>query len=270
MVTKIPIGPGTSKNAPASSGLHVVAARGSPNTPTSGHESANPLLNVGGGSLYGARITGPTGFEVEAYFAIFADPAARTAVLEIAPGSTPYFVPNQSLSLSERTSYGVGELIRAAVKQGAQKILVVCGEPGAIDGGAGMAQALGVGLFDVKGRQIAWGGRALTKLARIDLSGIDPAMRRLEIHCVDDHNFILCGPRGIAKLLVSRSHLPSKSDPLLALALEHYADVIHHELGIDVRMIPGGGAAGGVGASLYAFLNATLESSSPISALRSA
>ena len=216
------------------------------------------------------RITGSAGFEVEAYFAIFAGPGPKTAVLEIAPATGSGLVSTCGLSPGETTSFGVGELIKAALGHNVERLLILCEDAGTLDGGAGMAQALGVRLLDARGHQIPWGGRALLKLVHIDLSRMDPALRHAKIHCVDDRNLILCGPRGIAKLLASSGQPLLRSDPLLSLALENYADVIQHELGIDVRTVPGGGAAGGLGAALYAFFNATLDAPASLSALRSA
>jgi glycerate kinase len=229
------------------------------------------LLKVGGSTLHSVRITGPAGFEVEAYFAVFAGPGPKTAVLEIAPAIGSGLASTYGLSPSETTSFGVGELIQAALAHNVERLLILCEEDaGTLDGGAGMAQALGVRLLDARGHQIPWGGRALLKLVHIDLSRINPALRRVKIHCVDDRNFILCGPRGIAKILASSGQPFVLSDPLLSLALENYADVIQHELGIDVRTVPGGGAAGGLGAALYAFFDATLDAPASLSALRSA
>jgi glycerate kinase len=244
--------------------LHLVGGCGLEDTPADAAEGPSAeLMNFASGSLHSTRVTGPTGIETVAYFAIFSGPGPKSAVVEAAPATIPQSLLTRVPDPSERTSYGLGELIKTALSEGAERVVVVCGEPLTVDGGAGMAQALGIGLLDNRGRQIRWGGRALAHLVRIDLSGVDPVLRRVEIHCTDDRNFILCGPRGIAKLA-------SRSDPLLSAAFENYADVIQHQLGVDVRTVAGGGAGGGVGASLYAFFNATLESSSSISALRSA
>jgi glycerate 2-kinase len=159
----------------------------------------------------------------------------------------------------QTTTYGVGELIRAALDAGAARILVGCGDSGTNDGGAGMAQALGVRLLDAAGNDLARGGAALSDLARIDLSGRDPRLERVTIDVACNWHNVLCGPNGVARVFGPQKGAAPETVERLAAALDRLAEVIVRDLGIDVRAMPGGGASGGLGAGLHAFLGATLH-----------
>src|SRR5438132_2531945 len=223
-----------------------------------GEGFARILVRATGGTLHAVNVTGPTGYEVEAEFGFLGSGDLRIAVLDAAAAAGSRLVPRDQRDPLQTTTYGVGELIKAALDAGAEVLLIGCGDSGSSDAGAGMAQALGVDLLDVTGRQIAWGGGALTKLIRIDVTKVDPRLRKVKIYCACNWNSILCGPRGIAKIFSSQKGASPEAVQLLSAAFENYADVVHRDLGIDVRTMPGSGAAGGLGTALHVFLNATL------------
>ena len=157
------------------------------------------------------------------------------------------------------TTYGVGELIRAALDEGAERLLIGCADSGTNDGGAGMAQALGIALLDAAGKSIGRGGAELLKLARIDLSGKDPRLDRVKIDAACNFNSLLCGATAVSRLFGPQKGASPAAVELLVGAMEHYATVVREQLGVDVRLLPGGGAAGGLGAGLRAFLNVSLR-----------
>ena len=217
------------------------------------------LVAATGGTLHNLTVTGPVGQPVEASYGILGGAGSRTAVLEMASAAGLRLVPEGLRNPLNTTTYGVGELIKAALDAGIERILIGCADSGTNDGGTGMAQALGAGLFDVAGNAIGWGGKELLKLERIDLSGIDPRLQRVRIDAACNFNSVLCGPSGAARLFGPQKGASPMAIELLAEALDHYAAVIERQLRIDVRAMPGGGAAGGLGAGLRAFLNANLH-----------
>jgi len=216
------------------------------------------LVNTTSGTLHTVKVTGPIGHEVEAHFGFLGGTGPKTAVLEMAVAAGLRLVPQDRRDPLRTTTFGVGELIKAALDAGAERIIIGCGDSGTTDGGAGMAQALGVDLLDASGKQIPWGGGALAKLFRIDMSKLDPRICNVKIDVACNWHSVLCGPRGIAKVFGPQKGATPEAVQLLSGALENYADVIQRDLGIDVRRMPGSGAAGGLGTALHAFLKATL------------
>ena len=218
------------------------------------------LVQVTGGTFHAVKVTGPLGREVEAHFGFLGGTGPKTAVLEMAADVGMKLIPPDARDLLKTTTYGVGELISAALDAGADRLVIGCGDSCTTDGGAGMAQALGIDLLDAGGRQISWGGQALAKLARIDMSKLDARVHKVKIDVACNWNSVLCGPRGISKIFGPQNGIPPEAVQLLTAALENYADVIQRDLGIDVRRMPGSGAGGGLGAALRVFLKATLRS----------
>ncbi len=217
------------------------------------------LVNVTGGTLHELAVTGPIGEPVESHFGFLGGEGPRTAVLEMAAAAGLRLVPREIRDPSGTTTYGVGELIRAALDAGAERILVGCGDSGTTDGGAGMAQALGARLLDKAGRELDRGGLELARLARIDLSGRVPRLEGVRVDVACNWHNLLCGPRGVARVFGPQKGASPEAVERLAGALDNYAAVIEGELGIDVRDMAGGGASGGLGTGLHALLGATLH-----------
>jgi hypothetical protein len=139
------------------------------------------LVEAAGGICCPVSVTGPVGDPVSAHFGLLENSEQRTAVLEMAAAAGLRLVPRTNRDPRCTTSYGVGELIRAALDAGTERILVGCGDSGINDGGAGMAQALGVQLLDAEGKQIGRGGAELANLRHIDLSARDPRLEQVQI-----------------------------------------------------------------------------------------
>jgi glycerate 2-kinase len=218
------------------------------------------LVEATGGTLRELTVTGPMGEPVESWFGFLGGAGGpRTAVLEMAAAAGLRLVPRDLRDPSGTTTYGVGELIRAALDEGAERILVGCGDSGTTDGGAGMAQALGVRLLDGAGNELGRGGADLARLRSIDLSGRDPRLDGVRIDVACNWHNLLCGPRGVARVFGPQKGASPAAVERLAGALESYADVIERETGVDAREMPGGGASGGLGTGLHALLGATLH-----------
>jgi glycerate kinase len=128
------------------------------------------------------------------------------------------------------------------------------------DGGVGMARALGVKFLDSRGVELAEGGGSLVRLSRIDMSGIDPRLRKLEVEVACDVANPLYGRRGAARVFGPQKGATPAMIRQLDLGLRRLAAVVKEELQLDVARLPGAGAAGGLGAGLVTFLNGQLRS----------
>jgi glycerate kinase len=206
-----------------------------------------------------ARVSGPLGEPVDAAFGMVVSGGRRLGVVEVALASGLQLVSEGRRDPLRATTLGTGELIRGAVDAGASEVLVCLGGSATTDGGAGAAQALGVRLLDARGGAIPPGGLGLLELARIDAGGLDPAIRRLRVQAACDVDSPLTGPLGAARVFGPQKGAGPQDVLLLERALTHLAAVIHRDLGVDVRAVPGAGAAGGLAAGLAAFLGARLR-----------
>lgn len=216
------------------------------------------LVAATGGTLHEVMVTGPVGQPVASHIGFLGQTSRKTAVLEMAAAAGLRLVPTDARNPLVTTTYGVGELIRAALDRGAERILVGCGDSGTNDGGAGMAQALGVRLLDAAGHELGWGGRELMHLQTIDLRDRDPRLDHVQIDVACNWHNLLCGDRGVARVFGPQKGAAPDVVEQLAAALDRYAEVIEAELGMDARERPGSGASGGLGTGLEALIGATL------------
>ncbi|MGX2997702.1 glycerate kinase family protein [Streptomyces sp. JNUCC 64] len=218
-----------------------------------GEGTAQALAAASGGRLVPLRATGPTGDRIGTHFALLGD-SEGTAVVEMAAVAGLSLVPRDLRDPGATTTYGVGELIRAALDTGARRILVGCGDSGTSDGGAGALQALGARLLDADGRELPRGGSALTRLDRIDPAGLDPRLAATEIRVACNPYNVLCGERGVARVFGPQKGATPQQVEHLAAALEHWAHVLTRDLrvGADLCHGRGTGASGGLGAGLAA------------------
>ncbi|MGY4691249.1 glycerate kinase [Salibacterium sp. K-3] len=209
------------------------------------------------GKMIEKDVTGPAGNPVRAEFAVLGD--GQTAVIEMAEASGIALVPKEKRNPLTATSYGTGELIKAALDEGVGKIILGIGGSATNDGGAGMFQALGGQLLDASGRALSEGGAALSDLSRIDLSGLDSRLAHTDIRTACDVTNPLTGANGASAVYGPQKGADREMIDVLDKALAHYASIIEAQLGIHVESLPGAGAAGGMGAGLKAFMNAVLE-----------
>jgi glycerate kinase len=201
------------------------------------------------------RATGPTGKPVDAAIAI----SGGRAFVEMAEASGLRRLPGGHPAPRDATSYGTGELIRAALDHGAREVVLGIGGSATTDGGAGMATALGARLLDEKGESLPLGGAALLRLSHIDVVDLDPRLHELRVTVASDVNNPLVGPQGAAAVYGPQKGASPEDVFLLDCALRRYAQVLAAHLGVDVAEVPGAGAAGGLGAGAIAFLGAKLE-----------
>ncbi|HLI68734.1 MAG TPA: glycerate kinase [Ktedonobacteraceae bacterium] len=222
-----------------------------------GEGTTQALVDATGGRLVTREVTGPLGEPVQAFLGLMGD--GCTAVIEMAAGAGLPLVPPAVRDPRVTTTYGVGELLLAALNEGRTRFIIGIGGSATNDGGAGMAQALGARLLDAQGDDLPYGGAALARLARIETEHMDARLRQCVFEVACDVNNPLCGPTGASAVYGPQKGATPAMVAELDAALAHYAQIIERDLGSVVRDIPGAGAAGGLGAGLLAFLRARLR-----------
>ena len=223
-----------------------------------GDGTLDALVRNTGGEIFASRVTGPLGNPISAIWGVMGD--GRTAVIEMARASGLALVPPRSRNPKVTTSYGTGELISEALDKGYRRIIVGLGGSATNDGGVGMAQALGVHFLDSSGKELPFGGAALSRLAKIDVSAIRLGVSEARITAATDVSNPLCGPKGASAIYGPQKGGTPETVKQLDEALDHYSRLIKRTLGLDVRDTPRAGAAGGLGAGLMAFADAEIGS----------
>jgi glycerate kinase len=181
-----------------------------------------------------------------------------TGVVEIASASGLHLVPSAKRDPMVTTTYGTGELIKAALDRGIKKLIIGLGGSGTNDGGVGMVQALGVRFMDKDGSEIGRGGGELIKIAVIDTSRLEAALRSVRVEIACDVTNPLTGENGASRVFGPQKGATGEAIMELDRNLEHLAGKIKEYMGKDIKHVPGTGAAGGSGAGLMAFLDAKL------------
>ncbi|OMF13797.1 glycerate kinase [Paenibacillus amylolyticus] len=241
---------GLRKIYPTASYIHVPMADG-------GEGTVQSLVDASGGSLHQQEVSGPLGQTVTAQYGILGD--GTTAAIEMASASGIHLVTKETRDPLRTTTYGTGELIRACLDLGIRKIIIGIGGSATNDGGAGMAEALGVKFLDEQGQPIARGGGALDQLAQIDVSGLDERLQEVEFIVACDVTNPLSGEHGASRVFGPQKGATPEMVEQLDANLSHYADVVKQQLHKDIRDMPGAGAAGGLGAGLLIFTQAVLR-----------
>lgn len=222
-----------------------------------GEGLAETLTTALGGKIMVQEVTAPMQNRVKAKFGFV---GGHTAIIEMAEASGLALVPAAERNPLTATTYGTGELIRTALDLGCTRLIIGIGGSATNDGGAGMAQALGVRLLDAQGQEIPPGAAGLLELNAIDLSGRDPRLSQVEIKVACDVSNPLCGVQGAARVYGPQKGAKTAAEiELLDQALVKMAEVIKHDLGHDICALPGAGAAGGLGAGLMALAGAKLQ-----------
>ena len=222
-----------------------------------GDGTAHCLVNATGGKILIEKVTGPLGDEVLASYGILGD--KKTAVIEMAEASGLTLVPENRRNPLVTTTYGTGQLIKFALDQGCRKMIIGIGGSATNDGGTGMVQALGAKLLDKDGEEIGFGGGELKKVFRIDTKYLDNRLSETKVLVASDVSNPLCGPQGASRIYGPQKGATPEVIEELDESLAYFAGIIKRDLNKDVKDIPGAGAAGGLGASLMAFLNAELR-----------
>jgi len=226
-----------------------------------GEGTVQSLVDATGGKFIRKRVKGPAGKPVSARYGMLSD--GKTAVIEMAEASgLPEVEGTRDKNPMKTTTYGTGQLMMDAINNGAKHIILGLGGSATTDGGAGMAQALGVRFLDKKGNEIKelGAGGMLNKIASIDMSGMDSRMKKAKVTVASDVENPLCGKKGAAHVFGPQKGATPAMVIKLDANLKYFAAIIKKDLRKDVMKLKGAGAAGGLGAGLVAFTGAKLKS----------
>lgn len=221
-----------------------------------GEGSVDCFLSALGGEKVTLQATGPFGKMMDAYYGLI--DGGQTAVVEMAACAGLPLVEDRKNPL-KATTYGVGELILNAAKRGCKKIIVGLGGSATNDGGAGAAAAVGVRFYNETGELFVPAGGTLTDIARIDASGRHPALDGIEFITMCDIDNPFYGENGAAYIFGPQKGADEAMVKELDDGLRHLCDVIERDLGMDLKDVPGGGAAGAMGAGMIAFFGSRLQ-----------
>jgi glycerate kinase len=222
-----------------------------------GEGTVQSLIDATNGKLVKVTASDPLMRKIDSFFGILGD--NKTAVIEMAAASGIELLSEEEKDPWITSTYGTGELIVRALDHGCKKIIVGIGGSATNDGGAGMVQALGGSLRDEHGIELRPGGGQLGKLRKIDLGEMDPRLKSVEIMVASDVINPLTGEQGASLVYGPQKGGNELMVEKLDRKLGHFANIIQQQLGIDIEKHPGAGAAGGLGAGLIAFLQATLQ-----------
>lgn len=231
--------------------VHVPMADG-------GEGTVDSVVAATNGQKKYLTVHGPLkGQKVKAYYGILGD--GKTAVIEMAQASGLMLVAPEQRNPLETSTYGTGELIKAALDDGVKTIIIGIGGSATVDGGLGMAQALGVEFKDKDQKLVAPTGAGLLKIEDISIAKLDQRLAKTKIIIASDVENVLTGPTGAAKVFGPQKGADPQMVAFLDEGLHHYAQMIKKYLGKEIEKVPGSGAAGGLGAGLMAFLNADIQ-----------
>lgn len=223
-----------------------------------GEGTMETLVLTSRGTFIELEVKGPLGKPVLASIGLLSD--QKTAVIEVAQASGLTLLSEDERNPLLATTYGTGELIKHALDRNYRKFIIGLGGSATNDGGTGMLKALGVRFFSNDGHELAEGGAALINLAFIDDSGLDPRIKESSFLIASDVTNPLCGPNGASTIFGPQKGASASDVIKLDQALLHYSKIVQKQKKMDLCQIVGGGAAGGMGAALSAFLQAKIQS----------
>lgn len=224
-----------------------------------GEGTVQSLVDATGGQIVKCKVLGPLGKPVEATYGILGD--GRTAVIEMAEASGLPLVPRAERNPLATSTFGTGQLVDDAIGRGAEEIIVGLGGSATNDGGAGLAQALGIRFLDYQGAPITdpLGGGKLWDIAAIDTRWVNPALCRVQVSVACDVTNPLTGEKGASRVYGPQKGATPAMVEELDRNLAHFASLIRRDVGVDIETTPGAGAGGGLGAALIAFTGATMK-----------
>ena len=222
-----------------------------------GDGTLETLVEATGGDIRSATVTGPIGKAVTAEWGALGD--GETAMIEMARTSGLAILTLDERDPLRATTYGLGEVITAALDAGFRSFIVGIGGSATNDAGAGMAQALSVRLLDEAGNDLPPGGAALADLRRIDTSGLDERAVEASFSVACDVSNPLTGPEGASAVYGPQKGATPELVPQLDAALKNFAEVVERDIGTSIDSVPGAGAAGGLGGGMMAFLGGSLR-----------
>jgi len=243
---------GIQKVMPNAQFIHVPMADG-------GEGTVDALVAARDGRKVNVEVSGPLpNHKVKTYFGLIEND--QTAVIEMALANGIHLIEKSERDPLQTSTYGTGEMIKAALDLGVTKIIIGLGGSVTNDAGAGMAQALGAKFLNEHDQIVRFGGGHLNQINNIDLSQLDLRLKKVEIIIASDVNNPLCGKNGASYVFAPQKGANGEMVELLDQNLKYFAELVKQQLDIDVANIAGAGAAGGLGFGLMAFANAKIRS----------
>lgn len=254
-----------------------------------GEGTVAAMVSATGGRMLAADVFDPLGAPIRAHFGLLGDqmaaalpgelglaaaevlaegqgravigPGGSTAVVEMAAASGLALIGPEHRDPTRTTTYGTGQLILAALDEGAGTIILGVGGSATVDGGCGCAQALGVTFCGADGEPMVCGlaGGGLKLVRDVDTAGVDPRIAEASIRVACDVTNPLTGPNGAAAVYGPQKGATEEMIAELDAGLAHLAGLVRDKFGLDMEAIPGGGAAGGLAAGLVAFAGGDIE-----------
>lgn len=222
-----------------------------------GEGTTDAVVKARNGEIITVPVHGPLMEMEQGFYGRLSD---TEAILEMAAASGLPMVPEEKRNPLNTTTYGTGELLKAALDAGYTEIAIAIGGSATNDGGMGFASALGIRFLDQEGNVLEGRGENLEKVAHIDMSGLDPAVQKAHFTVMCDVTNPLCGPNGATYTFGKQKGGTPEILDRLEKGMQNYRDVIIREFGINPDEIQGSGAAGGLGAALKVFLHAEMKS----------
>ena len=210
------------------------------------------------GKLHKVMVTGPLGEPVECTYGILE--STRTAVIEMSGAAGITLVPEKERNPLNTTTYGVGEVIKDAIRKGCRRFIVGIGGSATNDGGIGMLQALGYGMLDCNGKQVPFGAKGLEQLVTIQDADVIPELKECDFRIACDVVNPLCGEKGCSAIFGPQKGATTAMIAHMDHWLESYANLTATKYKNVDASFPGTGAAGGLGFAFLAYTNAVLES----------
>lgn len=209
------------------------------------------------GNLITCKVQNALGNEIEAQYGWI---NKKTAIIGVASASGIALLDKEKLTPLQASSYGTGQLIADAINRGCQEIIIGLGGSATSDGGMGILSALGVDFLDINGEKVKQGGGNLSTIADIHLNGLEKKIKDIEIFIASDVENKLLGENGAAKIYAPQKGATETEVDILEYNLSYFANIVELLLQKDMKNIIGGGAAGGIGAGLTAFMEAEIYS----------
>jgi glycerate kinase len=223
-----------------------------------GEGTVEALVTATGGKIIQTPSVDALNRPIQSFYGILGD--GKTAVIEMAAASGIELIASEERNPLITTTFGTGVLLKAALDAGFTQIIIGIGGSATNDGGTGMAQALGFGLFDEDGQPLNLGGGSLCALHSIDWSNVHPKLQEAKITVACDVRNPLLGPSGATYVYGPQKGATPQMLETLEKSMVHFSRILQQEMKINVSEIPGAGAAGGLGAGLMAFCKAEMIS----------
>jgi glycerate 2-kinase len=222
-----------------------------------GEGTLETLVSATCGERVSVNVNGPLMQEIEAEYGILGD--GKTCVIEMAKASGLSLISQSELNPLKTTTYGTGELIKRALNDGFKSFILALGGSATNDGGAGMLQALGLKILDESGKEITYGGAALSSAVSIDMSEFDDRISSCSFLIASDVQNPFIGPNGASAVFGPQKGATDEDVAVLDASLANWADVIERATGIHLHDMRGAGAAGGIGGAFQAFFPSIMK-----------